>query len=271
MEKLNLDDDYFKYLLYCHQLSESDGAEILSRLESDLEEGKANEFNMIEKLEDYCNHQIITNEKEQKIAYLYTIIDSDDYFITQTVSRYGLSNDDIIEIAEKIEREILDDNIAEYTIKRNFKCHASDLYFLRKNKRQLAQIENNLERHLKINRKISQLKNVTCEDVRTIIDAIYRDLDSGRHYSKSMLETVISEMEILSKSKKLEANRELQIIVEKKPEYYNSVVRRYDLNQSQSDMLLNQMTRMIEEGELERCNVRWKLIQTAEEIMEAGK
>lgn len=266
MEELNLDNDYFNYLLYCHQLSRDDGQEIILQLKNDCYDGKVNEFNLIKKLEDYCSRQIITNEKSAKISYLYAIIDKNDHYITQIKKQYGLTASDIELIAEMVEEDIKRGNIATYTVKRNFRQYASDRHFIKKSRSQLMRIERNLTHALNIKRKLEKVKNVSLSDVHAIIDNLNSNIDGGKVYKKNMAGIVMSEIDILSNDKKITAHKKLLEFIDTHPDALKNIKKHFNLTGKQTQRLLDDITNSINEGYVEAGEIKMKLIELAEKM-----
>ena len=185
MNELGLDKDYFDYLLYSYQLSQEDGEEIIYQLKDDLYEGEINEFTLINKLEYYCNLQIINNEKEEKIRFLYTLIDSEDYIITKIKKQNKLTNSDILTIAEKIESDIERENIPKYLIKRYLENYSRQNYFINKNLKELKKFSSQLD-NVFINKTLKKVGNMNYTDVRNIISDLETKIKNGDYYSSNM-------------------------------------------------------------------------------------
>lgn len=267
MNELGLDEDYFNYLLYSYQLSQEDGEEIIYLLKDDLFEGKINEFTLISQLEDYCNSQIVNNEKEEKIQYLYTLIDSDDYFIHKIKKQYKLSNTDILNIAEKIEVDIQTENIPKYTIKRNFEKYSKENYFIKKNLKDLESISSNIN-NLFINKTLDKVKNLNYTDVRNIISNLENRIKNGDYYTSNMQHIIKAEIEIESKNKKIRAQKQLSNIYEKSEEGFNILLNNYNLTFEDKEKLINRLEKLISDGKLQQEDVKTTLILS---VVEMGK
>lgn len=265
MYDLNIDEDYFNFLLYSFQLTPEDGEEILYQLKEDLNEGKINEYTLINKLEYYFNMQIINNEKEDKISFLYTLLDSDDYFINNVKKQYRLSNIDIVNIAERVESDIKQDNIPKYTIKRNFKQYAHENYFINKNISQLNKISSNLN-SLFLTKKLEKVKNISIKEVSDIITNLKRHISKGNYFSSNMQTVLLLEIDLASKNKKIKAQKQLSNFYEKSQESFDNLLRHHDLTFEDKEKLIERLEKLIEEGELEHQNVKFELISTVDKM-----
>ena len=259
MEDLNLDEDYFNYLLYSYQLSPEDGEDIIYQVKEDLIEGKINEFTFISKLEHYCNLQIINNEKEEKIRFLYSLLDSDDYFINNVKKQYKLNNNDVLNIAERVESDIELKNIPKYTIKRNFKKYAHENYFIKKNLKQLNDISSNLN-NLFITKKLEKVKNISIEEVKEIISNLTKRINQGNYFTSNMQTVLTLEIEIASKNKKIQAQKQLSNFYEKSEESFENLLKHHNLTFEDKENLIKRLEALIAEGNLEYQNVKSELI-----------
>ena len=265
MNELNLDEEYFKYLLYSYQLSPEDGEEILYQIKEDLIDGKINEFTIINKLEYYCNQQIINNEIEEKIQFLYTLLDSDDYFINNVKKQYKLSSTDVLNIAERVESDIELKNIPKYTIKRNFKQYAHENYFIKKNLKQLNRISLNLN-SLFITKKLEKVKNISIEEVEDIINNLEKQINQGNYFTSNMQTVLTLEIEIASKNKKIHAQKQLSNFYEKSQESFDNLLKHHNLTFEDKENLIKRLERLIAEGNLEHQNVKSELILSVQKM-----
>lgn len=267
MNELGLDKDYFDYLLYSYQLSQEDGEEIIYQLKDDLYEGEINEFTLINKLEYYCNLQIINNEKEEKIRFLYTLIDSDDYIITKIKKQNKLTNSDILTIAEKIESDIERENIPKYLIKRYLENYSRQNYFINKNLKELKKFSSQLD-NVFINKTLKKVGNMNYTDVRNIISDLETKIKNGDYYTSNMKTILTAEIEIESKNKKIRAQKQLSNLYEKSEESFNNLLNNYNLTFEDKEKMINRLEELISEGKLQQKEVKSTLIRT---VLQMGK
>ena len=267
MNELGLDKDYFDYLLYSYQLSQEDGEEIIYQLKDDLYEGEINEFTLINKLEYYCNLQIINNEKEEKIRFLYTLIDSEDYIITKIKKQNKLTNSDILTIAEKIESDIERENIPKYLIKRYLENYSRQNYFINKNLKELKKFSSQLD-NVFINKTLKKVGNMNYTDVRNIISDLETKIKNGDYYTSNMKTILTAEIEIESKNKKIRAQKQLSNLYEKSEESFNNLLNNYNLTFEDKEKMINRLEELISEGKLQQKEVKSTLIRT---VLQMGK
>lgn len=265
MENLNLDEDYFNYLLYSYQLSPEDGEDIIYQIKEDLIEGKINEFTFINKLEHYCNLQIINNEKEEKIRFLYTLLDSDDYFINKIKKQYKLTNIEIVTIAERVEEDIELNNIPLYIVKRNFKKYARENYFIKKNLKELDLYSSNIN-NLFITKKLEKVKNISLEEVKDIINNLKKHIRQGKYFTSNMRAVITIEIEIASNNKKIKAQKQLSNFYEKSQESFDNLLKHHDLTFEDKEKLIKRLETQIAEGNLQYQNVKSELLRNVQKM-----
>lgn len=61
----NLDSPYFKYLLFSHKLTQSEGEEIVQKIKSKIENDELID-DLIDTLEDSCQKKVLNIEKSEK-------------------------------------------------------------------------------------------------------------------------------------------------------------------------------------------------------------
>lgn len=121
------DTPFFKYLLYSYDFSLEECELVISKIRNDISDGKiSGDDNLVEVIQDYFTEMWHVKEKRSKLEYLGQLMDESSEFYLKYLSGYEVSPRDMDIIYTRLERQITEDNISDFEIKRGLEYYFSN-------------------------------------------------------------------------------------------------------------------------------------------------
>lgn len=245
------DTPFFNYLLYSYDMSLEESELIIEELKSDVNLGKLITDNVVETLEDYFIKRVVSLEKQEKVEFLSGLIRRDSDFYIKYLKRYGLSDDEINLIYERVESKIYDDNISDFEIKRNLEYYFANSI---KQATYITELERIVGRDydtLIITNMKKKYPILRDSDIIQIIFNIRGDILEAHEFKNGIKHEFKRRCMLKSEDKKAQCRLKLNEFVEGSGDSFSKLVKFKRLTKSEGMLIVSQIEDDISDGSLQ--------------------
>jgi hypothetical protein len=256
----DFDTPFFNYLIYSYDLPINDCELIIAELKSDIRENRIIPDNVVATLQDYFKSRVTDIEKEDKISYLSRLISKDSDFYSKFLGKYGLSDDEIEIVFNRIKSRILEDNISEFEIKRYLMYYFENTVKQVKYNKDLDMIRGRSFDTLiirNVKRKYPILLN---GDIVDIYNYIREEIIDAKEFKKGIKHEFERQCLLKSEAKKADARKRLTILVEGKGDSFNKLISVKRLTRRDGDLIVSQIIEDINLGKIQPEKVNGNLL-----------
>ena len=245
------DTPFINYLLYSYDFSINECEVIVNNLKSDINSNKVKADNMASTLEDYFNSEVINLEKDSKIDYLSELLNPEGDFFGRFLEKYGLNQNEIDLVYNKVEDRILKENLSEFEIKRYI-----EYYFLNTVKqssyiKDLDRIVGRGYDTLYIKKAMKMYPILQNRDIVQIIFDIHGDIIDAKEFRKGIRAEFYRQCMLKSESKKAAAISNLQKLVEGSGDSFSKLVALKGLSKKDGEIIVSEIEKDIYFGSLQ--------------------
>lgn len=245
------DTPFFNYLLYSYDISLDESELIIEELKSDVNSGKLITGNVVETLEDYFIKRVVSLQKQEKVEFLSSLISKGSDFYIKYLKRYGLSDDEINLIYERVESKIYDDNISDFEIKRNLEYYFANSI---KQATYITELERIVGRDydtLLITNMKKKYPILRDSDIIQIIFNIRGDILEAHEFKNGIKHEFKRRCMLKSEDKKAQCRLKLNEFVEGSGDSFSKLVKFKRLTKSEGMLIVSQIEDDISDGSLQ--------------------
>jgi hypothetical protein len=242
---------FFNYLLYSYDLTLNDCEDIIDDLKRDINDNRVLGDNLVSVLDDYFKSKVIQQEKESKIEYLSDLISTNSDFYIRYLEGYGLDDDEISLIFDKVRDRILADNISDFEIKRYLE------YYFSNSVKQISYV-NDLNRIVGKNYDTLIIRNVKRKypilrdsDIVQIIFDIHGEIIDAKEFKNGIQHEFKSQCMLRSEDKKAKCRRNLDRFVEGSGDSFSKLVEFKGLSKKDGMIIVSQIRDDISQGRIQ--------------------
>jgi hypothetical protein len=242
---------FFNYLLYSYDLTLNDCEDIIDDLKRNINDNRVLGDNLVSVLDDYFKSKVIQQEKESKIEYLSDLISTNSDFYIRYLEGYGLDDDEISLIFDKVRDRILADNISDFEIKRYLE------YYFSNSVKQISYV-NDLNRIVGKNYDTLIIRNVKRKypilrdsDIVQIIFDIHGEIIDAKEFKNGIQHEFKSQCMLRSEDKKAKCRRNLDRFVEGSGDSFSKLVEFKGLSKKDGMIIVSQIRDDISQGRIQ--------------------
>ena len=244
----NLDSPYFKYLLFSHKLTQSEGEEIVQKIKSKIENDELID-DLIDTLEDSCQKKVLNIEKSEKINYLNDLINKENNFYIKYLKDFQLNNKESLEVHEKIKTEIESKNINYYEIQRNLKDYYKNKVFQRTYFNRLLSVTGYNCDSIHIKKILRKYNNIDKDDLIKLIEEIKKEIYDGKEFG-DFKKLFNNRVEIISEKKKAAAKKQFESFIFDFGDIFKNILKDNNLTWDDGQVIINEVNTLINEGKI---------------------
>ena len=244
----DFDTPFFNYLIYSYDLDLNDCELIIDDIRYDLKTRDMDCDNLVLLIDSYFKAKIIENEKDEKIELLSSLLDEDSEFFIKFLEEYGLDEDEISLIFDKVKSKIISDNITDFEIRRHLKYYFSNAV---KQTAYLRDLDNLVGRNydtLIIKSTCRKYPNLRRADIIQIAFNIHSQILDAKEFSKGIKQEFMNEAMKRSEAKKAEAKVNLGKFVDDSGDSFLKLIHSKGLTKKDGEIIVDEIVEDINSG-----------------------
>lgn len=239
---------FFNYLLYSYDLSLDECESIIDELKDDIQSGKVISENMVSTLDDYFKSKVIELEKRDKIDFLSSLIRQDNDFYIKYLEKYGLSDEDIRLIYQRVESKIMTENISNFEIKRYLEYYFSNSVKQLSYVNDLNSIVGNDYDTLLIQNQKRKYPILRDRDIVDIVFKIHGEIIEAKEFKNGIKSEFKRQCLIRSEDKKARCRQNLNRFVEESGDSFSKLIEFKRLTKRDGEIIVSQILDDISRG-----------------------
>ena len=244
----NLDSPYFKYLLFSHKLTQSEGEEVVQKIKSKIENDELID-DLIDTLEDSCQKKVLNIEKSEKINYLNDLINTENNFYIKYLKDFQLNEKESLEVHEKIKNEIESKNINYYEIQRNLKDYYKNKVFQRTYFNRLLSVTGYNCDSIHIKKILRKYNNIDKDDLIKLVEEIKKEIYDGKEFGE-FKNLFNNRVENISEKKKAAAKKQFDSFIFDFGDIFKNILKDNNLTWDDGQVIINEVNTLINEGKI---------------------
>ncbi len=244
----NLDSPYFKYLLFSHKLTQSEGEEVVQKIKSKIENDELID-DLIDTLEDSCQKKVLNIEKSEKINYLNDLINTENNFYIKYLKDFQLNEKESLEVHEKIKNEIESKNINYYEIQRNLKDYYKNKVFQRTYFNRLLSVTGYNCDSIHIKKILRKYNNIDKDDLIKLVEEIKKEIYDGKEFGE-FKNLFNNRVENISEKKKAAAKKQFDSFIFVFGDIFKNILKDNNLTWDDGQVIINEVNTLINEGKI---------------------
>lgn len=239
---------FFNYLLYSYDLSLDECEGIIGELKEDINSGRVISENMVSTLDGRFKSRVSNLEKREKVEFLSGLIREDSEFHIKFLKRYGLSQEDIGLIRERVESKILEDNITDFEIKRYLEYYFSNAVKQTSYINDLKSIVGNDYDTLIIQSVKRNYPILQDRDIVDIVFNIHGEIIEAKEFKNGIKKEFKRQCMIRSENKKAKCRQNLNRFVEGSGDSFSKLIEFKGLTKSDGEIIVSSILDDINNG-----------------------
>jgi len=248
---------YYKYLLNSCNLSNSEGINIVEKINLEInKETIKNKDELHKKIKLYFNEKYDNIQKEKKIESLDELFSDENYFFFDLKKKYRLNRNEINDIKELLIKDINESNLNDYEIKVHLETYFKRRVNLKKLKAKLNRYSGNNFKTDFINNLLEKYPNINLnDDILPIFKDLHEQIENGVEFEdiESIIEKRINEH---LKLKIIYAKEKLEDLI-----LFNDIFEEYPLSDETYDKIIESINFEIEQNNLSANDITEEYIE----------
>ena len=242
------DTPFFNYILYSYDLSLRECEIIVDKLKEDISSGKIIPDNIVAVLDDYFKSRVITLEKQDKIKYLYGLIEEGCEFYIKYLKKYNLSRDEINLVFNRVKDKIIDENITDFEIKRYLKYYFSNTIKQTKYIDELTSIVGRNYDTLRIANAKKKYPILNDSDIVDIVFNIRGEIIEAKEFKNGIVHEFKRQCMLKSEDKKAKCRENLNKFVEGSGDSFSKLIKVKKLTRKDGEIIVAAILEDISRG-----------------------
>ena len=251
---------FFNYLIYSYDLSLSDFEEIIDELKMDIKDNKVQTENIVATLHDYLNEKVGDLEKREKVEYMNLLTHKDNDFYLKYLEKYGLDDDEIDMVRERVKSKIEEENITDFEIKRHLEYYFENTVKQSGYLKDIDWIRGRNYDTLIIRQQMRMYPILLYRDISQILLEIRMAVIDAKDFPKGIKHAFKRECMLKSEAKKAEARQRLNILVEGKGDSFGKLVEFKELTKRDGSIIVKGIEDDIRNGRIQPEKVNNNLL-----------